>query len=132
MAKREKRHGGNPMRSGILLSILLGALSLLLTAGLGAILILKGVLPESAEPVLAAAAILLAAFLGPLPLIRAVGGKRLPCAYACAAVLLLAAVLIRWSFWATRPFGSWYVFAAAFAGATLAGLIAGRPKKRRV
>lgn len=131
MSKHEKKRTSNPLRRSAVISFLTGLLCLLGVSAIGALLILKGWLPEQSRAVLAVVAVLLASWLGPIPMMKANGKKRLPIAYTNAGLLLLALLLMKWIAWPKEPFGNWMVVAAAFLGATLSGVLLSRKPRRR-
>lgn len=131
MSKREAKSAGNPVVRAVILSVALGVAVLLLLAAVGGMLILKGILPESAMDVWAMAMVFLAAFLAPMPLLKTTGKKRLPMAYAVLAALLALMVVTKWLAWPQEPFSNLWPLVTGFAGATLAGVLGAKKPKRK-
>ena len=114
-------------------AILLSVLRLVLSGLMGALLVVKGVLPETGTLAWSCGCWVLASFAGARLAIRGRGEGTLPAALAAA----LAAYPLAWlagvalgdpSF---RE-GGLYLTAALFAGAAAAGLLgSGRPRKKR-
>lgn len=131
MPKRTSKKQGNPQMRALIVSAILTVLLIVSLAAIGAILIIKGILPANAAPILAAVAVFLATLLGPMPLIKAMGKKPLPVAYVMMAALLVLMLLFKWVCWPTAAYGNWPVLAAAPIGATLSGIAMSRKPKHK-
>jgi len=131
MSRKESRRVRSPLRRGLLLGALIGAVCLAAVAALGAVLIDRQILPKSSEEVFAAAGVFLAALFGPIPLFDAAGKKRLFLGLGYTAVLLFLLLLFKWLRWPDAAYGGWPVPSAALAGALLFGFLRGGKKGRR-
>ena len=109
----------------------LGAGAILLAAAggcaLGALLVVKGVLPEGGALAWGCGCWALAAFAGGRVAVRGRGEGTLTAALAAGA----AAYLLAWLVGAAIRTGGLYLTAAIFGGAGAAGLLGSRPRKKR-